>query len=36
MKQYKLDIITADKTVTFNVMEPEFDDERSVGLSNLK
>ena len=35
MKQYKLDIITADKTVTFNVMEPEFDDERSVGLSNL-
>lgn len=35
MKQYDLDIIAADKTVRFSVMEPETKEEKSVGLSLL-
>lgn len=35
MKQYDLDIIAADKTVRFSVMEPETKEEKSVGLSFL-
>lgn len=35
MKQYELDIIAADKTVRFSVMEPETKEEKSVGLSFL-
>ena len=35
MKQYELDIIAADKTVTYSVMEPETKEEKSVGLSFL-
>ena len=30
MKQYDLDIIAADKTVRFSVMEPETKEEKSV------
>ena len=35
MKQLDLDIITADKTITFKVDEPETDQEVYIGLSNL-
>lgn len=35
MKQYDLDIIAADKTVRFSVMEPETKEEKCVGLSFL-
>lgn len=31
MKQYDLDIIAADKTVRFSVMEPETKEEKYVG-----
>ena len=36
MKRYELDIIAADKTVTYSVMEPETKEEQSVGLSFLE
>ena len=35
MKLYDLNIITADKTITFSVQEPETDSEANMGLSYL-